>query len=493
MSIHIKECYLNKQHFLVLDPDLYSNLYHFFYITEIVITTMFLLLPNNLFPIQHLSKDHQYILYEHPSFFRKNIHINKLILHRITMTKYYNHLKKSGYNTVYISLKDKPPTPASITDIFDPANIQIEKQYKNATNHPSPLFLHSREHLEEYHKNNKNPLFHHTFKIWSIRRIGIPNMEKSYDTENRKRLSSIPHIPQPQPQPQKQPNELKEAEEYIKSLSLNSVGSTDGFMYPTTREQTLKIFDHFIKNKLKHFGEFQDAMLSLPEGNNNTTHNNSNYTYNTLYHSLLSSSLNIGLITPKEVVERIIKEKNISLNNYEGFLRQIVGWREYMRYAYHYHYSTMISSNYFNNTKKLSKVWWQLKPVGIYPIDDCMIKLRDTGYLHHIERLMIILNWMVLSEIHPSQMFKWFNDMFIDAYDWVMLGNVYIFSYSHKGSRKPYISSSNYIVKMSDYGKLKNEWNEKNEWRDVWDRLYKDFLQKKKDMLKGTIYYTQIK
>lgn len=445
---------------------------------------MFLILPNNLFPTNLLSKEYHYALYEHPLFFRKNIHIFKLILHRLSMLSYYDELQKKGFTVTYITYTQEPPS--NVSHIYDPANHKIEKQFKAAQIHPSPLFLHTRDDLNEYHTQTNKPLFHHSFKVWSVQRLNVPHMEKSYDTENRAKMpkgTPIPcnitfRIPL---------RDLQDAKAYIDSLGIpyksSFTANTSTFLYPTNRKQALALLDHFIEHKLQHFGKYQDSMVA-----------HTPILQSPLFHSMLSSSINIGLITPKEIVQRMLREKpsKTGINSYEGFLRQIVGWREYMRYAYQFHYPTIIRSNHFGNTNRLSKAWWDLQPVGILPIDDCMDKLNKTGYLHHIERLMVLLNWMVLTETHPKQMFEWFNDMFIDAYDWVMLANVYIFSYSHEGSRKPYISSSNYIVKMSDYGGIKER--EKGDggcgWREEWDSRYRQFIRKKKEKLRGTIYYT---
>jgi deoxyribodipyrimidine photolyase-related protein len=324
------------------------------------------------------------------------------------------------------------------------------------------MFLHSIEDLKQY----SGKLFHNSFKIWSIQQLGLKDLEKSYDADNRKKLLKLPVIIQYNVGNSKF---VAEAEEYVKKFK--TYGNNNNFIFPTTHKQTSKLLSHFLKHKLVHFGKYQDAILSEDDI--------------ILYHSFLSSSLNIGLITPEDVIKETIKVKSkIPIESYEGFLRQIVGWREYMRYIYVYHYDTMIKSNHFNNKNKLPIEWYNDDfKTGILPIDNCLDKVKKYGYLHHIERLMILLNYMTLKEYDPNDIYKWFiSCVSIDAYDWVMATNIYIFSYAWKpASRKPYLSSSNYILKMSNY--------KKDKWCDQWDKLYHMFLKKKKEKLKGTIYY----
>ena len=426
----------------------------------------FLLLPNTLFDLKYLDKTKTYILYEHPIFFShkcrsKKFHINKLIFHRLTMRYYYDYLTLNNYNISYISFNDT--APINVTEMFDPVDKILEKEYSNTIIHKSPMFLHSIADLKEY----SGKLFHNSFKLWSITKLGINGIDKSYDTENRKKLKELPNINQFNVKGIK---EIKEAKEYIDSLKIQTYGYVN-VIYPITHKDAKCLLRHFLKYKLSSFGEYQDAILSNDDI--------------MLYHSFLSSSLNVGLITPEDVIKETVKIKHTApIKSYEGFLRQIVGWREYMRYIYIYHYNPMVKSNHFNNTRKLPIEWYNNNfKTGILPIDNCLEKVKKYGYLHHIERLMILLNYMTLKEYHPKDIYKWFlSCVSIDAYDWVMKTNIYIFSYAWKpGSRKPYISSSNYILKMSNY--------KKDEWCNVWDILYRNFIKNKKDKLKGTIYY----
>ena len=434
----------------------------------------YLLLPNQLFDIKYLDKTKHFILYEHPVFFSNKcrttkFHINKLILHRASMRYYFDYLTTNNFNVTYVSFDDK--LPDTIKELFHPHDKILEKQFKHCVIYDSPMFLHSLKDLQEY-KDTKDILFHHIFKQWSINKLSLKGLDKSYDINNRNKIKDTSNIPQFNLKDSENSKYVLEAKTYIKQFKHYGYPN---FIYPITHKDAFNLLTHFLQHKLSNFGKYQDAI---------TTDDNL-----ILYHSFLSSSLNIGLLTPQQVVNETVKYKSkVPIESYEGFLRQIVGWREYMRYIYIYHYDNLIKSNYFNNTRKLPLQWYDNSfKTDILPIDNCLEKVKKYGYLHHIERLMILLNYMTLCEYNPKDICKWFlSCVSIDAYDWVMKTNVYIFSYAWRlASRKPYISSSNYILKMSNY--------KKGEWSVKWDKLYKDFLKIKKDKLKGTIYYAQLK
>jgi len=417
---------------------------------------VFILFPNTLFDIKYLDKSKDYVLYEHPSFFSR-VHINKLILHRSTMKYYYDYLKQYNFKIKYVSAK-----PKNITEMFDPVDKILEKEYSNVIIHKSPMFLHSIEDLKDY----SGKLFHNSFKLWSINKLNLKGLDKSYDVNNRKKIKELPVIIHYNVGNSRYVNEAKE---YVKKFK--TYGYSGNFVYPTTHKEAKELLIHFLKYKLSNFGEYQDAIVLEDDL--------------ILYHSFLSSSLNIGLITPEDVIKETVQIKDkVPIQSYEGFLRQIVGWREYMRYIYVYHYDVMTKSNHFENKVKLPLGWYNNNfKTGILPIDNCLEKVKKYGYLHHIERLMILLNYMTLKEYDPKDIYKWFlSCVSIDAYDWVMATNIYIFSYAWKpASRKPYLSSSNYILKMSNY--------KKDSWCDEWDKLYHNFINKKKEKLKGTLYY----
>ena len=197
-----------------------------------------------------------------------------------------------------------------------------------------------------------------------------------------------------------------------------------------------------------------------------------------MFHSLLSPLINNGLLNPNYVVERSIEfalSNNIPINSLEGFIRQIIGWREFIRGVYILDGVKQRNSNFFDNQNKIPNSFYD-GTTGIEPIDITIKKLLDTSYNHHIERLMILSNFMLLCEFHPTEVYKWFMEMYIDSYDWVMVPNVYGMGQFADGglmSTKPYISSSNYVKKMSDY--------KSGEWTKIWDALFWRFIFKHKD------------
>ena len=196
---------------------------------------------------------------------------------------------------------------------------------------------------------------------------------------------------------------------------------------------------------------------------------------NFLFHSTISPLLNIGLLTPEEVLQLTIdafKKKALPLNSVEGFVRQILGWREFIRGIYQQKSDYQVKKNFWKHKRRLTHHWYD-GTTGIDPLDDCIRRTSMDGYHHHIPRLMIISNIMNMSEIHPDDINKWFMEMYIDSSDWVMIPNVYgMATYSDGGlmSTKPYTCGSNYILKMSNYSK--------GEWCDIVDGLYWRFTDK---------------
>jgi deoxyribodipyrimidine photolyase-related protein len=165
-----------------------------------------------------------------------------------------------------------------------------------------------------------------------------------------------------------------------------------------------------------------------------------------------------------------VKENNIPINSTEGFVRQIIGWREFIRGIYVSRGSEERTRNFWKFKKKIPASFYN-GTTGIPPIDQTIKKVIQSGYCNHIERLMILGNFMMLCEFDPDEVYKWFMEYFIDSYDWVMVPNIYGMSQFSDGglmASKPYISGSNYIIKMSNY--------KKGEWQEVWDGLFWRFM-----------------
>jgi deoxyribodipyrimidine photolyase-related protein len=221
--------------------------------------------------------------------------------------------------------------------------------------------------------------------------------------------------------------------------------------------------NRFFAERFADYGAYQDAIESSK---------------NFLFHSVLCPMINNGLLNPLRVVQEAIGwglENNIPVNSLEGFVRQILGWREFMRGVYLLEGTTQRTANSFDHRNMMPESFYD-GSTGIRPFDESVKRVLDTAYTHHIERLMILGNFMHLCELHPDEVYKWFMELFIDAYDWVMVPNVYGMSlYSDGGliTTKPYVSGSNYILKMSNYKKA--------DWCDKWDALYWRYIYKNRD------------
>jgi deoxyribodipyrimidine photolyase-related protein len=191
--------------------------------------------------------------------------------------------------------------------------------------------------------------------------------------------------------------------------------------------------------------------------------------------------MNIGLLRDIEVLEisnnYYNKNKSkIPIESYEGFIRQVIGWRQYVYYLYTIEGHNMIKSNLLNHKNKLNEKWWD--NVGITPINFLIEKIKKYAYVHHIERLMFLSNWLLLNQIHPKEVYRIFMEWTIDAYDWVMVPNIFGMGQSSTDimMTRIYFSSSNYILKMSDF---KND----TKWTKIWDSLYYNFIKDHKEKL----------
>ncbi len=210
--------------------------------------------------------------------------------------------------------------------------------------------------------------------------------------------------------------------------------------YPSNREQAIKLLNYFVKNHLNNFWRLEDAMYQ-----------NDDY----VHHSNFATAINFWLLSPKEVVN-VILNQDTAINNKEWFIRQVLGWREYMYHFFEYYKGDIYTNNYFNNKNKLPDYFWWKN------IDSCKMncvktsikRVLDNSYWHHIERLMIIWNYCLLTWINPLEVNKWFFEKYSDAFEWVVTPNVMWmsqFSDWWRLATKPYISSWNYINKMSDF------------------------------------------
>jgi deoxyribodipyrimidine photolyase-related protein len=338
----------------------------------------------------------------------------------------------------------------------------------------SPMFLSTKSFMDDFYAKDKLKQ-HHTHSLFyaALRKhLNVLSEVKSTDKENRLPLRDLSDLPN---ETSFHCNYHEAGIEFASNrLFHDHVGNAASvYLYPCTYEQSRDQLRMFLKNKFAKFGPFQDAIAK---------------DHCFLYHSILSPSMNIGILTPAEVVAEILgyaKKFRIPINSVEGFIRQVVGWRERSMYIYHYFYDDLKrnkGSDFWKRQQRLSwKAWYGETSTGIRLLDNEIKKSVTTGYAHHIVRLMIFMNVMVLSQIQLDDVYKWFMEVCaIDAYDWVMVSNIGSMGFfSDRFMSKPYLGSSNYLTKMSDYKLSKQE-------RSVLDALFYGFLYCNKSMLTTT-------
>jgi deoxyribodipyrimidine photolyase-related protein len=263
----------------------------------------------------------------------------------------------------------------------------------------------------------------------------------NFDQDNRKPYSKkgpgmigAPVLFEPDPV-------TKEVLDFVNATYPNHPGSLDDFRWPVTRAQALEALDYFVEYRLRNFGVFQDAMWTdTPYG----------------WHSILSSSLNLKLLNPREVIAAVLqawKKHSLDLSTVEGFIRQILGWREFVRGMYYLDMPKMAQDNYYDHQRPLPK-WYWTGQTNMACMKDAIGQTLQYGYAHHIQRLMVTGNFALLAEILPSEVCDWYLAIYVDAIEWVELPNtagMALFANGGRFTSKPYVASGAYIKRMSNY------------------------------------------
>jgi deoxyribodipyrimidine photolyase-related protein len=450
-----------------------------------------IIFPHQLFP-QHPALTLEWVVYlveEWLFFHQYRFHQQKLLLHRATMRMYADYLTQQGYELRYIpatsaecDLQKLLPTIASTgiqalhyADVVDDWLRQrltagAQQQGIQLQEYRSPNFLEDPTEISEFfdrRKSYKQTDFYIDRR--KHRKILLDESGKAlggqwtYDVDNRQKFPkgrSAPalHLPGL--------NEyVKEAQVYVRQHFADNYGSIDrpfaaGF-YPTTYAEADAWLTDFLTVRFADFGAYEDALVQAET---------------ILHHSVLSPLLNIGLLSPQQIIDQALELiEEVPLNSLEGFVRQIMGWREFIRITYERRGRSQRTRNYWGFTRQIPGSFWN-GTTGILPLDVTIKKTLKSGYCHHIERLMVVGNFMALCEFDPDEVYRWFMEMFVDAYDWVMVPNVYAMSQFADGGgmcTKPYISGSNYLMKMSDY--------KKGDWQTIWDGLFWRFMHVHRD------------
>ena len=406
------------------------------------------------------------------------------------MKSYQDFLIKKGVEVIYVDSYNENSdvrnflsnTEISKINIYHPEDNWLEKRIKETCQinkieikiYENPLFLTSRDSLFPFFNPEKKKLFQTSFYKNQRKKFNIlineydkPSGGKwTYDDMNRKKFPKNKKTPSIDYSKIKSINFL-DSYNYVENNFTKNFGEINSFqLYPTDFKSAKIWFNNFLKTRFDEFGIYEDAVL---------------INESIINHSVISPLINSGLLEPKYIVETSLdyyKKYDIPLNSMEGFIRQIIGWREFIRGVYYSKGTEERTKNYWNFKRKIPKSFYE-GSTGIDPIDDTIKKVKKTAYGNHIERLMILGNFMILCEFDPDEVYKWFMEVFIDSYDWVMVPNVYGMSQFADGglmSTKPYISSSNYIIKMSDY--------KKGSWSEIWDGLFWTFMDKQRDFFK---------
>ena len=412
--------------------------------------------------------DEVYLVEEHLYFNQYKFHKQKLVFHRASMKYYENYLKENKIRVNYIEAKSSKNDIRSLlahlnaqyfTDIiyYDVCDNLLERRINNTckklnikiNKFESPLYINTSADLESYF-GTKSTYFHTDFYTHQRKKLNIlldtnkkPIGGKwSFDKDNRLKYPKNKSAPKIQfPANNKY---YTEAIEYVEKNFSNNYGSiSKTFFYCTNHQESKDWLKQFLEKRFSEFGQYEDAIVDKEI---------------VLHHSVLTPMLNVGLLTPKQIIYEAINyglANDVGLNSIEGFIRQIIGWREFIRGVYVFKGTQERSRNFWNFKNKIPTSFYT-GTTGIEPIDNTIKKLIATGYCHHIERLMILGNFMLLCEFDPNEVYKWFMELFIDSYDWVMVPNVYGMSQFADGglmATKPYISGSSYVLKMSNFKK----------------------------------------
>jgi deoxyribodipyrimidine photolyase-related protein len=482
-----------------------------------------LVLPHQLFE-RHFeaAEGTVFVLIEHDLLFRQyQFHSHKLVLHRASMDRFARRLREHGFEVVVLAsradqssgdqlaefVRTRQPGRVTWFDVVDDwleqaLFVGLAKGGYEMLRHDvmeSPNFLTTRAQIDDWFAHNASRM--QDFYAWQRRRLNILLTDAgepvggrwSFDTENRKKLPrgyTPPTVGRYAGHPVLQREGTFNLDALMDTDTVTGTADADGtrevdlaiawvssefpdapgdphlFVWPTSAAEARAHLDEFARERLTDFGPYEDAISTEQPFIN---------------HGLLTAALNIGLLDPAQVVRAVLNaaDHTTPLASIEGFVRQVIGWREYMRATYRTHGRHMRTSNRLDHQNALGDGWWDAT-TGLMPVDMVISRVLATGYAHHIERLMVLGNAMSLLRIHPDDVYEWFMGLFIDAYDWVMVPNVYAMSQFAAGEEittKPYVSGSNYLRKMSDLPP--------GPWTADWDSLYWTFIADHSEVLRS--------
>ena len=418
-------------------------------------------------------------------------HQQKLQLHFASMAYYRERLEKDNFDCRYFTYQPKKNSllrlfnalteqGIELIHTLDPVDYILKQRlerhaYKKKIQikwYKTPGFLNTQRQNDAYRADKKRWFMADFYRFQRTRMNILLDGDKpvsgrwSLDEDNRKKIPKKELTKLPILVLAKETKYHTDAIKRIHSEFSHHPGDGNSVIYPVTHEAAQNWLTAFFEQRFALFGPYEDAIV---EGQH------------WLYHSVLTPMLNIGLLTPKQIISQALSHANkhhVALASLEGFIRQIIGWREFMRATYSDLGVSMRSRNDWQHHRTIPASFYQGN-TGITPVDDTIKRVLRTGYCHHIERLMVLGGFFFLCEFKPNEIYRWFMDMFVDSYDWVMVPNVYAMSQNADGGQittKPYFSGSNYIIKMSHY--------KKGPWSDIWDALYWRWIIKNQNSLR---------
>lgn len=434
-------------------------------------------------------------------------HLQKLVLVWSAMRHFAVELRQQGWEVSYVQAEDFQ-TPlltwiqqTQITElrVMTPVDRPFAQLIQSldlpcrVTLTPNNRFIWSDQEFVDWAKSRKRLLMEDFYRIGRQRFNILMEGDQpvggrwNFDRENRKPPKGKLTLPEalwfePDAITQEVIDWVKQSPAFQDS---RTYWELEPFRWGVTRQQALQVLHFFIQTRLSNFGPYQDAMVMGEQ---------------TLWHAMLSPYLNIGLLHPLEVVQAAEQayadNPDWSLNNIEGFVRQILGWREYMHGIYIYLGEDYPNRNWFDHTQPLPDFYWTGE-TEMNCLHQVLNQVKAIGYAHHIQRLMVLNNFALITGVSPQELRDWFHTAFIDGYDWVMQANVIgMGQYADGGTvaSKPYAASANYINTMSDYCKhcTYNPRSRTGETACPFNLMYWDFLARHFEKLQNNPRMKQI-
>ncbi|WP_422083899.1 cryptochrome/photolyase family protein [Ulvibacterium sp.] len=396
-------------------------------------------------------------------------HIQKVVAFFISMRNFAKELEKKGHKVIYLKIGD-PENPQDLEKLITmymehsgaekfeyqlPDEYRLDSQLQSicpilgveTESYDTEHFYTTRHELKDFFKGKQQLIMESFYRMMRKKHDilmvnGQPKGSKwNFDQSNRKKWKGTPRIPQ-----EKMFGvDVSAVAQQIRSSGVETFGNLDeaNFNWPVSRKDCLLMVHYFCEHLLKYFGDYQDAM-----------HTDEKF----LFHSRLSFAMNSKMLSPKEVVNQVLEyydhhSHEIHISQIEGFIRQIIGWREYMRGIYWKEMPSYRDHNKLGNYNKLPDFYWT-GHTKMNCLKQAIQQSLDTAYAHHIQRLMVTGNFALLTQTHPDEVDQWYLGIYIDAVEWVEITNTRGMSQFADGglvATKPYVSSANYINKMSNY------------------------------------------